>query len=257
MAGRTVAGLIGAGLLTAGLLTSCAKGVGDRPPVTLPSGTQLVAQARFEDGFVPPEWSVISPPRIAVYSDGLAVADSNHMLMLTADEVRDLVRSLRADLDGFGPNVEADPPMANADAPTTVLEVLDPGGALRAVRAYDLEEIDSYPSRLVSANGTLTQLAWRVNRDGKAFTSGRILLVIGGREATGRVPSWPAGVPVPELGPSSLGGVGHLTVDGDAAKAVVQAWPDSVTLGGTWPVARTPGGKVVGIGWRYLLPHEH
>src|SRR5262245_40944082 len=53
------------------------------PAVTLPSGRQLVALTRYEGGFVTPGWSLIQPPKIAVYADGLAVADASRTLTLS------------------------------------------------------------------------------------------------------------------------------------------------------------------------------
>src|SRR6266542_2107116 len=92
------------------------------PVVFLPGPAQLVAALRFDGGFVPPGWLAIRAPRLAVYSDGRAVADADRALTLTSQELSDLVGMLRSDLAGqpatASPRADG---QAVADAATTVL----------------------------------------------------------------------------------------------------------------------------------------
>ncbi len=229
------------------------------PVVFLPGPAQLVAALRFDGGFVPPGWLAIRAPRLAVYSDGRAVADADRALTLTSQELSDLVGMLRSDLAGqpatASPRADG---QAVADAATTVLVVRTADGRLRSVSAYALEILKGYPERLYAARDRLDRLTERVLHDGRPYTADRIRLVAEERtdpEAAATAQPWPAAVAVPPVVDSQLG-VRTADLADAAAAAAAQALPHHGQQGGAWQVRRTSDGKLLAVSWRYLLPDE-
>ena len=248
-----------------GLASACARPSGDvggqsrEGPLVWPSGqTRLVASYAVGGGFVSYSWHVMEVPRLFVYTDGHAVADSRRTLLLTATELSDLVRALRRDLSGLGASVSPSGGMQVADAPTTVLAVRNGTGALRSVSAYALGIQDGYPRQLVAARDRLEAVAKRVVAEGTAYNSDRLRLVAEPRQESGPGPVrlWPATVPVPPL---LAGGGGLRTADltgAAAANAAARLPGADWQSGGQWPLLRSADGKLYGVAWRYLLPDE-
>jgi hypothetical protein len=246
------------------VLAGCAKsgggpgsGPGGEPPLTWPStgAPQLVASYLVGGGFVPYGWHLMQGPRVVVYSDGLAIADSTKSLVLDARELSDLVVALREDLAGFGPTATAGAENQVADAPTTTLRVQAANGTLASVSAYALSEMTGYSPRLVAARDRLDALALRVLADGAAYTGDTVRLVAQKLDtADATVIAWPEGVALPppagdgaDLRKADLTGAEAETV---AAK-VPATWRD-----GPWPVLRTADGTLYSVAWRYLVPDE-
>lgn len=225
----------------------------DAGPVVLPTGeAQLVASSGQVDGFVPPAWRFIEAARVAVYSDGSAIADAEHRLALTPAEVRDLVAALRRDLAGLGPTVKSAEGDRVADASTTVLRVLDADGHVRSVSAYALDIVGGYPRGLLNARDRLQRLAERVAHEGGPYTADRVRLVAEERTDAGATGTWPDGVSVP---PANDFGVRVADLSGAPAAAIVGALP-GVNPTSAWPVLRTSDGLSLAVVWRYLLPDE-
>jgi hypothetical protein len=246
------------------VLSACAKpgggpgaGPGGEPSLTWPStgAPQLVASYLVGGGFVPYGWHLMQGPRVVVYSDGLAIADSTKSLVLDARELSDLVLALREELAGFGPTATAGAEHQVADAPTTTLRVQGQNGTLTSVSAYALSEATGYSPRLVAARDRLDALSLRVLADGAAYTGETVRLVAQKLDTTdATVIAWPEGVALPppvgdgaELRKADLTGAEAQAV----ATTVPATWRD-----GPWPVLRTNDGTLYGVAWRYLVPDE-
>ena len=87
----------------------------------------------------------IRAPRVAVYSDGTAVADADRSMMLTADEVSAFVGEVGQRLAELPAKVTPSGGMTVTDVPDTVLKVLRADGATRSVTAYGLGLQRGYP----------------------------------------------------------------------------------------------------------------
>jgi len=248
------------------VVAGCARSRGDAsdgdssgPPISFAGPVQLVAALRFDGGFLPAGLRAIRPPRLAVYSDGRAVASASRTLTLTSPELSDLVRALRRDL--AGQPATASPPtggQAVADAATTVVQVRTADGSLQSVSAYALEILRGYPERLHAARERLDRLTGRVSSQGVPYTAERIRLVAEertGAQTAGPVQPWPTTVPVPSVVDSQTG-LRQADLAGAAAAAATQALPRDQEQVGGWPVRRTGDGLLLAVSWRYLLPDE-
>ena len=246
------------------VLSGCAKsgpgpgsGPGGEPPLTWPStgAPQLVASYKVGGGFVPYGWHLMEGPRVVVYSDGLAIADSTKSLVLAANELSDLVLALRGELAGFGPTATAGAENQIADAPTATLRVQGENGTLTSVTAYALSETTGYSPRLVAAKDRLDALARRVLADGAAYRGERVRLVAQKVDTTdATVIAWPDGVALPPtVGEGDDLHQADLT--GAEAQTVATKVPDTWRAG-AWPVLRTTDGTLYGVAWRYLVPDE-
>jgi hypothetical protein len=223
--------------------------------VTLPSGSQLVAEWREDGGFVPPGWWEIRAPKVAVYSDGTVVSDAHLTMSIPPSEVADLVGTLRRDLAGLPSTVEAHGGNQVADASTATLTVLDASGTLRSVSAYALGIAEGYPDRLIGAREAFGRLGERAGHDGTPFSSDRIRLVASHQDASQNVVRpWPTAIPIPTR--QGAGAVRVGDYHGATAAAIRREWPDDVAKGGRWPAAQTSDGQLYLVAWRYLLPHE-
>ncbi len=237
------------------LVAACGTPTAPGGEVTLPSGSQLVAEWREDGGFVPPGWWEIRAPRLAVYSAGTVIADANLMMRFPTSGVADLVATLRRDLAGLPSTVEVGAGSHVADAPTATLTVLDASGTLRSVSAYALGIAEGYPDRLVAARDAFGRLAERAGHDGTPFSSDRVRLVAARQDAgQSGVRPWPTSVPMP-----TTQGAGQIRVGdyaGAAAAAIRREWPNDVANGGAWPAAQAGDGQLYLVAWRFLLPHE-
>ncbi|MGW4640103.1 hypothetical protein ACWEN6_16325 [Sphaerisporangium sp. NPDC004334] len=195
----------------------------------------------------------LTPPKIAVYGDGLVVADAERRVTVKPAEVTALVRTLRRDLGGQAatPSPTAGPRVS--DAMTTVLAVRS-GGTMRSVTAYALQETRSqhgYPAALYHALDTMNGLAARVARRSSPYTAGRVLLVAQPRPGESGAP-WPGPVPQPSATNESIA-IRHLS--GAKARAVVRLVHRDPKKG-AWPLYRDHHDHTYALSWRYLLPSE-
>lgn len=243
-----------AAMVVAGLVAAAGCATGTPPPVVLPTERALVAQWQSDGGFVAPGTFLITPPKLAVYSDGTAIAGAQKAMTLRDTEVADLVRQLRADLAGIGPTALPTGRMQVADAPTDMLQVRAPDGGMQSVSAYALGIAGvGYPESLVHARATMADLATRVATGGSPFTSDRIKLVVtpnGDQDSPGG--AWPQGVTPPTMRPEDYRGVA-VNLGGPEAAAAMKAFKAD-SEGRTSAVL--PDGTKVWATWRYLLPHE-
>ncbi|MFG1877604.1 hypothetical protein ACGFIV_22405 [Sphaerisporangium sp. NPDC049003] len=193
------------------------------------------------------------PPALAVFGDGLVVADADRGLSLKASELTDLLRALRADL--ASQPATADPAGVSqiADARTVVLGV-QVDGAMHTVTAYALDETRSdrgYADGLYDARDLLGALADRVNREGSPYTTDRVRLIAQPRPGqTGE--KWPSSIPEPSA--SDEGGFEKIlkgTQAADARRVFTRA-----RQAGAWPVYRDHQGRPFAVTWRYVLPSE-
>jgi len=233
------------------------SGEPDGGPVTWPSATGSTEVAFYHvfGGFVPSGWRFIDAPDVVVYSDGRAVVGARRVLRLSPDELSDLVRGLRGELNGLGPTEQSRASQQVMDAPTTTLRVRKADGSLQAVQAYALSEAGGYDERLVAAQQRMRALAERADRTGEAYTSDRIRIVAEKRGADASARPWPEGVtlPPPAADGSDVIRTGNLT-GAEAAAVVRDLGPVPPT--GAWPTLRAPDGTVYAVAWRYLLPDE-
>jgi hypothetical protein len=141
------------------VLGGCARFTDDpgSGPVVLPTDPATrVASRIVAGGFVPIGYNEITPPRLAVYADGTAIADAARQLSLTSAETTDLVRGLRRDLSGLPASPKPLGKNAVADAATTTLTVLGADGKTISVSAYALG-ILHYDAALTAADERIRQ----------------------------------------------------------------------------------------------------
>jgi hypothetical protein len=234
--------------------TSPGSGTSTGGPV--PTGPpQLVASYEVGGGFVPYTWNLMEGPRLVVYSDGLAIAETSKSLVLDAKELSDLLAGLGRELDGFGPTAKAGAENQIADAPTTTLRVRRDNGTLYPVSAYALSESTGYDKRLVAGKDRMEALVQRITTDGAPYQGDKVRLVAQRVDkADGPVTAWPKGVPVP---PPAGEGTDVRTgdFDGDEAKTIATTVPAD-WRSGPWPVLKTDDGTLYSVAWRYLVPDE-
>jgi len=232
------------------------SGSGGEPPLTWPASgkPQLVASYLIAGGFLPYGWTLMEGPRLVVYSDGMAIADSAKTLVLDPRELSDLVHGLRGELKGFGRTATSKESELIADAPATTLSVQAEDGTLTSVSAYALGEASGYDERLLTARGRMDSLTRRVLADGGGYKGEKVRLVAELRGAGDRPEGdWPAGVPLPPVVAAGQARKGEYT--GAEAEAIAAKLPDT-WRSGPWPLLRASDGKVYGVAWRYLLPDE-
>ncbi|MFC4534444.1 hypothetical protein [Sphaerisporangium dianthi] len=257
LAARTATALLAILAMTlAGCSAATTEPTADRADASgRPKGEarRLVAQWESFGGLAATARREIRPPKIAVYGDGLVVADAERRITLRPAEVTALVRSLRGDLTGQAPTPSPTAGPRIFDATTTVLAVRR-GGAMRSVTAYALQETRSqhaYPAALYHALDTMNGLAARVARTSSPYTAGRVLLVAQPRTGENGGP-WPGPVPQPSATNES---VAIRRLSGAKARAVVRlVRRDPKTA--AWPLYRDHHDHTYALSWRYLLPSE-
>jgi hypothetical protein len=231
-------------------------GSGGAPPLTWTATgkPQVVASYLIGGGFVPYGWMAMEGPRLVVYSDGMAIAESRKAVVLDPQELSDLVQGLRRELKGFGPRATSKASEMIADAPATTLSVQAENGSLTSVSAYALGEASGYDERLLAARDRVDSLTRRILADGGAYKGEKVRLVAEPRGVGDRPEgAWPAGVPLPPFVASGDVRQGEYT--GAEAEMIAAKVPDT-WRSGPWPVLRAPDGKVYGVAWRYLVPDE-
>jgi hypothetical protein len=236
------------------VLGGCARFTDDpgSGPVVLPTDPATrVASRIVAGGFVPIGYNEITPPRLAVYADGTAIADAARQLSLTSAETTDLVRGLRRDLSGLPASPKPLGKNAVADAATTTLTVLGADGKTISVSAYALG-ILHYDAALTAADERIDKLSKRVAEQGKPYVSARIRLVAVPQQGTGTSPRWPDTVPIPSKKDGRMVLVSDLA--DSVAQAAIAAFPEK--FNGPWDTFTTPGGDTLAVSWRYLLPDE-
>jgi hypothetical protein len=245
-------GFLGVAAAVAGTVAGTAAGV----PARAAASGRPVALWEELGGFVPAGYLDLRPPQLAVYDDGLVVAD--------AAEYRRLRRGSVDDFVDFAVEVLSDPrngvkrpgsPVV-ADVPTTKFT------ARRGRRSWSiaadglsvLRDRRAYPRPLYDLLDEFTDVRDRTLRAGRPFAPAAVRLVTVRVEQppTRPAPPWPADVPVPIPPPDRVSG----TVDlyGRSARAVARSIPHRDAW--SFTTYRAPDGKYLAAGWRRLLPHE-
>ncbi len=193
-----------------------------------------------------------------MYSDGRAIADASRTLTLTATELSDLVGTLRRDLAGLDGSVKSNSRVQIMDAETTTIKVLAPDFRLKMVSAYALG--DGHPARLLAAQDRLSALTDSILRDGNAYTTDRVRLVVYPHRdydsVAGEITPWPAAVDFPPAAGDGYEGVRWIDLADEAARDVAATMPGGPEDEMFKRVVTAPDGANYRVGWRYLLPDE-
>ncbi|WP_424536017.1 hypothetical protein ACOZ38_39445 [Sphaerisporangium viridialbum] len=234
---------------------------GDRPspatsgedPSSPATAHQMVALLNFYGGFAGKRVKETDAPALAVFGDGLVVADADRSLSLTETELTDLVRTLREDLASQPATATPTGPSQVADARTMVLGVRV-GDTMRTVTAYALDETrsdSSYPEGLYQARDLLGALAERVSREGGSYTTDRVRLIAEPRPGqTGE--EWPSSIPEP---PASHEGDFEKILAGAQAADARRLIPRA-RQGGALRIYLDHQARPFAVTWRYVLPSE-
>jgi hypothetical protein len=246
-----------AGPSSAGASTSA--GVSPSVPLLPPAGVvKRVAEISYSGGFA--VRSELSPPAVAVYSDGTVVFNAQKRLTLTPGALDYLVQGLQQDLKGQ-PSTKVLLPKgghANPDGATTVVGVYQPGGAYQTVYALGLgtSTEPQYPAPVADAFAKLQALTSDATTP---YTTTKVRYSVQCPvSANGPVQPWPAGLPQPGSSQPATCTEMH-SVDGAAATVVRAACAGTATPPGrpqpAATVYRSDKGPRVCL-WRYALPDE-
>lgn len=209
-----------------------------------------------EGGFVPAGYLSLRAPHLAVYGDGLVVADAARWTRLRGDHLDDLVDDAVDVLSNRANGVRRPGSPAVADVPTTRFTARRGGRtwSIAAEALAVLREHRAYPRPLYDLLDRVTALRDRTTRAGRVFdpTAVRLVTVRVEQPPGTPVAPWPTGVPA--LAPT--GDRVSRTVDlyGTAARAVVRGVPRAQPW--TFTTFRLREGRFLAAGWRRLLPHE-
>ena len=198
-------------------------------------------------------------PRLVVYSDGLRHRRRDEdPRRSTPEELSDLVRALRRELDGFGPTGRRRARRTRSPTrPTTTLRVQGEDGTLTSVSAYALERVDRLRRAAARGQGPAGGAGppgrWPTARP---YTGERVRLVAQRLDSRRRARSSPGRPGCRCRRPSATASdVRKADLTGAEAQAVAAKVPDTWRAG-PWPVLRTTDGKLYGVAWRYLVPDE-
>jgi hypothetical protein len=200
-------------------------------------------------GFVAPGTDPLAAPRLAVYSDGLAVADATRSMWLSG-RVSTSLHQRAVDVLSHPANLRRRPgaPVI-VDAPQTRFSAGRYTGVVDAIEEYRGHH--AYPKPLYDLLDDATALRKRVMDGGKLFRPSAVRLVVVRLDAPppdAAVKPWPVGVAIPPIDANAR--TGQADVHGPAARRVIAA------MSGTWQVFRTRKGLVLQAARRYLLPDE-
>lgn len=215
-------------------------------------GRRVFGWERF-GGFVAPGTDPLAAPRLAVYSDGLAVADATRSVWLSG-RVTAEIRNRAVDVLSHPANLHrrSDVPII-VDAPQTRFTAGRHTGVIDALEEYRGHH--AYPKPLYDLLDDATALRQRVLDNGKLFRPAAVRLVVVRLDAP--LPSvvvkpWPVGVAVPPIEANAR--TGQANVHGAAARRVIAGI--GLPPSGTWQTFRTRKGAALQAAWRYLLPDE-
>ncbi|MBB2912588.1 hypothetical protein FHS43_003871 [Streptosporangium becharense] len=237
------------------LTAACGGAESDTSATPVDDGpAKRVALWGAEGGFVTVTMNALRPPKVVLYSDGLAIVDASKQLKLTDAETGETVASMETYLTGQPPTAEPKPGApAVTDVPTTVLGVRGKDGKMLEVRAPALDQVaDFYPKELSEAKKLMDGLATRAATAGTDYVATRVRVVAEGvTSAEGKPAPWPAGVPEPS---GTVEPIWQKDVEGAAVSAITKAVPAGQQYGRS--LFKTGSGALFVLSWRYLLPDE-
>lgn len=207
-------------------------------------------------GFVPAGYLQLRAPQLAVYGDGLVVADAAEYRRLRRGALNDFVDLTASVLSNPANGVKRPGSPVVADVPTTKFTARR-GGRMWSISAEGLGALRdqrAYPRPLYELLDEFTERRDQTLRSGSPFIPNAVRLVTVRVEQPPATPAppWPAGVPALAPPPDRV----SRSVDlyGRAARAVVRGIPQKDAW--SFTTYRTPDGKFLAAGWRRLLPHE-
>lgn len=215
-----------------------------------------VALWEEEGGFVPAGYLALRAPQLAVYGDGLVVADAARYLRLRDNRLDEFVDFAAEVLGNRANGVKRPGTPVVADVPTTKFTARRGGRTwtISAEALAVLREHRAYPRPLYDLLDRFTALRDRTTRTGRGYdpTAVRLVTVRVEQPPATPVGPWPAGVPA--LAP--MGDRVNRTVDlyGTTARAVVRGIPRRDAW--SFTTFRLRDGRFLAAGWRRLLPHE-
>jgi hypothetical protein len=208
-----------------------------------------------EGGFVPAGYLAVRPPKLAVYGDGLVVADAARHVRLRPGRVDDLVDVAVDVLSNRANGVKRPGTPVVADVPTTRFTARRFRTWSIAAEALEvLREHRAYPRPLYDLLDRCTALRDQALRAGRPFAPAAVRLVVVrvAQPPATPVQPWPDGVPLLVPGPNAVSR--EVDLYGRAARAAVRAIPRRDAW--TFTTFRTRDGRFVAAAWRHLLPHE-
>jgi hypothetical protein len=215
-------------------------------------GRRIFGWERF-GGFVGPGTDPLAAPRLAVYSDGLGVADATRSMWLSG-RVKAEIQHRAVDVLSHPANLRRrrGAPVI-VDAPQTRFTTGRSTGVVDALEEYRGHH--AYPKPLYDLLDAAAALREQVLNNGKLFRPAAVRLVVVRLDEPDHdeppsvvVKPWPVGVTIPPI--DDNGRTGQADVRGAAARRVMAA------MTGTWQVFRTRRGTVLQAARRYLLPDE-
>jgi hypothetical protein len=253
-----VTGLTATGLSTGGCDRAGSATPQDGPSLG-PSGGPAVITWGLEGGYNDAAIIAIRPQRLAIYADGVTIADAAYRSTLTASEFQDLRKRLVDDLRAPHTVARTDGTSVGViDAPTTVITVVTDGVRLqaRADALDDLREEAKYSATLYDARDRLGSVYKDVVATAQPYLAERVRLVaaeLGEGTESRDVQRWPAEVPLPT---KQRNGVRYADLDGETARQAVRLFTRDLDHRGAWPVYEVTDGTRLRAAWRYLLPDE-
>jgi hypothetical protein len=207
-------------------------------------------------GFVSAGYLALRPPSLAVYADGLLIADAARYARLGHHALGAFTSFAEWVLRNPANGVRRPGAPVIADLPTTRLT------ARRGSRSWTISALglaasrssEAYPRPLYALLDRFTAHRDDTLHTGREFRPDAVRLVtVRVDQPPGpTVPAWPAGVPVPVPRGDEVWQV--LDLYGAAARATVRGIAhDDATQ---FTAYRTAGGQVLNAAWRRLLPHE-
>ncbi|GIJ73598.1 hypothetical protein [Virgisporangium ochraceum] len=208
-----------------------------------------------EGGFVPAGYLALRPPKLAVYGDGLAVADAARSVRLRQGRLDDLLDFAVDVLSNRANGVKRPGTPVVADVPTTKFTARRFRTWSIAAEALEvLREHRAYPRPLYDLLDRCTGLRDQALRSGRPFAPDAVRLVVVrvAQPPATPVRPWPERVPLLVPGPNMVSRTTDLY--GRAARAAARDIPHRDAW--SFTTFRTRDARFVAAGWRRLLPHE-
>lgn len=220
-----------------------------------PRGRRPVALWEEEGGFVPAGYLALRGPQLAVYGDGLVIADAARHMRLRVNRLDDFVDFAADVLSNRANGVKRPGSPVVADVPTTTFTARRGRTWTISAEALSvLREQRAYPRPLYDLLDRFTALRDQTTRVGRAYDPAAVRLVTVRVEQPPATPvgPWPMGVPA--LSPVRDRVSRTVDLYGNTARAVVRGIPRKDAW--SFTTFRLRDGKFLAAGWRRLLPHE-